>query len=394
MSSMATLDSRRAAPLLAAAAAFALAAGLACADAPSTKSPKPASPPPASAPVRGDDATIAASVHLQRAVVLTHQGSYAEAEKELVEADRLRPDYGPGLIQLSNTRYRLGKKAEAKEALERAIRRGSAFDDKTFLLAARIFSEEHAFAEGQKKLQEWGGNRPLSANFHAAIGLLKLGALELGPCEIEFRRALDLDPANDAALGGMFQLYSRVAQYEKLQPFLDRGLKAKPDSQMLLMLSGNCLMAQEHWAEAKSRFEQALAKDPKNAAALVNRGSALHHLGDAKAAIEDYRRAIGLDPKGVEAPVNLATALEAENRAAEARDVLLAARQRGIEDLDVLNALTVAYDLNNEIDKAIAVAKESLGRDANQPAMNRVLSKLQEKKSAPAAPAAPRTGSR
>jgi tetratricopeptide (TPR) repeat protein len=121
-----------------------------------------------------------------------------------------------------------------------------------------------------------GRSRPVSANFHAAIGLLKLGALELGPCEVAFRKALDLDPANDAALGGMFQLYGRLVQYAKLQPFLDRGLKAKPDSLGLLMLSGNSLMRQELWAEAKDRFDRALVVDPKNAAALANRGSAKH----------------------------------------------------------------------------------------------------------------------
>jgi Flp pilus assembly protein TadD len=108
------------------------------------------------------------------------------------------------------------------------------------------------------------------------------------------------------------------------------------------MLSGNSLMHLER-AEAKDRFDRALVLDPKNAAALVNRGSAQHHLGATKAAIEDYRQAIVLDPKSVEAPVNLATVLEAEARTAEARDTLLAARKRGIEDLDVLNALSVAY---------------------------------------------------
>src|SRR5262249_42530934 len=150
---------------------------------------------------------------------------------------------------------------------------------------------------------------------------------------------LDMDPANDAALGGMFQLYARLDQYGKLQPFLDKGLAAKPDSMGLLMLSGNCLMRQERWAEAKDRFDRALKIDPKSAAAFVNRGSAKHHLGETSSAIEDYRSSIALDPHGVEAPVNLATVLETQKKFREARDVLIAARQRGIKDLDVLNAL-------------------------------------------------------
>ena len=378
------LSSARGRPSIARAAALAFAitaAALARADTPPAK---PSTiPPPAPAPGASpkEDAAVTATRHLARAATLSKQGSYKEAEQELMEADRLRPDYCPGLMQLSNVRYRLDRKKEALADLERAIRKGSSFDDKAFLLAARILSEQRQFTEGQKQLVEWGATRPVSANFHAAIGLLKLGALELGPAEVEFRKALDLDPANDAALGGMFQLYARLDQFAKLQPFLDRGLKAKPDSQGLLMLSGNSLMRQERWAEAKERFDRALAIDPKNAAALVNRGSAEHHLGQTRTAIEDYRKSIELDPKGVEAPVNLATVLEAEGKSREARDVLLAARKRGITDLDVLNALSVAYDLNGELDLAIATAKESLERDPTQQPMRKQLAQLEAKKS-------------
>src|SRR5262249_4925954 len=127
--------------------------------------------------------------------------------------------------------------------------------------------------------------------------------------------------------------------------------------------------------------------DPRNAAALVNRGSARHHLGQTRSAIEDYRKSIELDPKGIEAPINLATVLEADGKPAEARDVLLAARKRGIADLDVLNALSVAYDLNGELDLAIATAKESLERDPTQDPMRKQLAQLEAKKTA-----APRPG--
>jgi len=400
MSLMTRSSSRRAVPapspvrlLLAPAAILLLALAVparARADAPPPKPASGAAAAPA-VPHAGskDEAVVAATLHLNRAAVLARQGNLAEAEKELIEVDRIRPDYCPGLMQLSTVRYRLDRKTAALADLERAIRKGSEFDDKAFLLAARILSEQRQFVEGQKKLAEWGGSRPVSANFHAAIGLLKLGALELGPAEVEMRRALDIDPANDAALGGMFQLYARLDQYAKLQPFLDRGLKANPRSQGILMLSGNCFMRLERWVEAKDRFERALALDPKNAAALVNRGSAEHHLGETKAAIEDYRKAIALDPKGVEAPVNLATVLEAGGKYAEARDVLLAARGRGIKDLDVLNALSVAYDINGELDLAIATAKESLERDASQETMRKHLAMLEGKKSAPRAPGVP-----
>jgi predicted Zn-dependent protease len=104
-------------------------------------------------------------------------------------------------------------------------------------------------------------------------------------------------------------------------------------------------------------------------------------------AIEDYRRSHRARSQGRRSSVNLATVLESQGKYAEARDVLLDARKRGITDLDVLNALSVAYDLNGETDLAIAAVRESLQRDPAQDVMKRQLLKLEAKKASPSKPA-------
>ena len=142
------------------------------------------------------------------------------------------------------------------------------------------------------------------------------------------------------------------------------------------------MLRQDRWAEAKERFETILKIDPGNAAARVNLGSALHGLGDTQGAIGSFLKAIEADPKNIEAPINLALALEREKKPAEARDTLLAAKARGIDNLDVLNALAMAYHLNGEIGPAKAAIRESPGRDPNQPAMKKLLEQPEDGKSA------------
>ena len=180
----------------------------------------------------------------------------------------------------------------------------------------------------------------------------------------------------------------KEARFKKTErgTFEHSGVEAKPESVALLMLSGNSLLRQERFNEAKEKFEKILKLDPKNAAAQVNLGSAIHGLGDTEGAIQGFRKAVELDPKSVEAPVNLAIALEMAGRNAEARDALLAARKRGVEDVDVLNALAVAHEKNRELDRAIAVTNESLARDPKQPRMRKFLDKLESEKRAPVPP--------
>lgn len=318
--------------------------------------------------------------HLQKATGFMKEGRYAQAEAELLAADALTPDYCNILQPLSTAQLKQGKSKEALATLERAIKKGKAFDDRVYLLAARIFSESKSYASGEKTLITWAGGRPLTPNFHAAIGILRLGAYELASAEVEFRAALKTDPANEASLTGMSQLYGHFAAYPRLQKFLDAAVTAKPDSVPVLMLTGNNQLRQEHFSEAKEKFEKVLRIDPGSAAAYVNLGSAIHGLGDEEGAIRNFRKAMELDPRNTEAPVNLALSLEAKGQSREALDVLLAARARGVDNLDILNALSLAYHVNGRDKEALAVAKQSLARAGNQPGVVKFIERIESGK--------------
>src|SRR5206468_3777491 len=80
-----------------------------------------------------------AAEHRKRADALILQGRYAEAEGELLEADRLRQNDGSILDRLAAVELKLGKGDRALATLERLIRTGEPFDDKAYTLAAQTF---------------------------------------------------------------------------------------------------------------------------------------------------------------------------------------------------------------------------------------------------------------
>ena len=118
---------------------------------------------------------------------------------------------------------------------------------------------------------------------------------------------------------------------------------------------------------------------------MVNLGSTLHGLGDTQGATAWFRKAIEADGRNVEAPVNLARALSDAGKPSEARDVLLAARKRGLDSPEVLNSLVVVYRLMKDYDAAMAVAEESLKKVPSQPLLRKYQDDIEKERQAAAA---------
>ena len=350
---------------------------------PGTAAPRAEKPPASEAQKRAAKKVVDL---MKEAAALSSKGDAAAAENKLGEAYSLSPNYGPLLGQLAEVRQKLGRTDQALSALEQLIRIGEPFDDRACIVAAQIFAGRGAYADGEKRLIEWAGNRRVSANFHAAIGILRLGTYDMAAAETSFREALDLDPANTPALKGMFQIYDRFDKQELVQPFLDKALAAKPTSTSLRMLSGSNLMRQKKFAEARKQFEEIVKSEPRSADGWVNLGSAVYSMGGREEGMADFRKAMEIDPRNFQAPINLSTALQEGGANAEARDVLLAARKRGIANVDLLNALAVAHAKNGEYDAALAVANESLKRDPDQGPLKKFIEQVGKDKARGAAP--------
>ncbi len=102
------------------------------------------------------------------------------------------------------------------------------------------------------------------------------------------------------------------------------ALQFKSDS----YLEGLTLFARGRYAEAISRFEDALAQNPADARALFALGNTARTLGMAEAAERFFMQVLALEPARVEATVNLVNLLRAQGRFSEAEALIAQALSR------------------------------------------------------------------
>lgn len=147
------------------------------------------------------------------------------------------------------------------------------------------------------------------------------------PATAAIGRAIDLLRRQDVA--GAARLVADLAQRYPLHP-------------PLLALEGHLALARRDRAEARVKYETALAGDPTLAPALINLGLLLSEAGEYEPAIEYLRRAQAIRPDDPEILINLGAV---EQRRSNPRAI--AAYRRALElrpdDRKALRALGLAY---------------------------------------------------
>jgi tetratricopeptide (TPR) repeat protein len=115
--------------------------------------------------------------------------------------------------------------------------------------------------------------------------------------------------------------------------------------------------------EAIAEFNQAIALDPKFAAAHHNLGSALHAKNQLDDAIAEYKKAIALDPKDAQAHSNLGIALAAQHKLDEAIIQFQKTIDLDPKDAAAHNNLGIALKDQGKLDAAIAQYQKAIDLD-------------------------------
>ena len=82
---------------------------------------------------------------------------------------------------------------------------------------------------------------------------------------------------------------------------------------------GFAAFADGRWAEAAEAFRAGLALEPDNVAIRHTLGTALHQLGDARAAVREFETALGFDPSHAQSFFSLGVIFASQARYEEAR---------------------------------------------------------------------------
>ncbi len=132
---------------------------------------------------------------------------------------------------------------------------------------------------------------PTSLDGHLGLATAAAQAGDRDTAIRHFRRVLELDARNPAALAGIASL-ADFSRPERVETQLRADITQFPGNSALHFTLGNLYAAQARWNEAQAAFFEAYRLDPGSADLAFNLAVSLDNLGKPKLAADFYQRAL------------------------------------------------------------------------------------------------------
>ena len=178
----------------------------------------------------------------------------------------------------------------------------------------------------------------------------------------EFQQALDIDPHDAAALGGLALAYENSGRTADAEAALQKAAALRPDSWDGYDELGNFYDRQGKFQQAIQQYQHALQLTPDNAQVYLNLGATYLDSGDPKLQADAERalkKSIGLSPSYA-AYANLGALYLTEQRYSESVASAENALKFNDQDYAVWNNLVLAYEWLNNKDKAEGARRRML----------------------------------
>lgn len=193
-------------------------------------------------------------------------------------------------------------------------------------------------------------------------GKVNLLMRKIGPAQVNFEKANQLQPNNQQAIRELASLYFNNRQFQKA---LDLAEKCKtcPESERIMAM-GSYQM--EDYSKAITALTKFLSKNPTDAEATYTLGRSYLEIEDFKNAIKHYQKALTLDPTKNVWMYELALQLYNSNDYPNAKKYFLMAVGAGYpKSNDYYENLGFAYINTGDIDNGLKSLTTVLGRKPN-----------------------------
>ncbi|PYR74331.1 MAG: hypothetical protein DMF86_18670 [Acidobacteria bacterium] len=269
-------------------------------------------------------------------------GRHEEAVKQFERAVELFPEFGAAYYGLAQSYRALGRRDDARRALEQHARYGArwpAVEDPVLASVTTLRDDAGAILQRGIKLAE-------SGDVEGAI--------------TAHETALVRDPSLAQAHANLISLYGRARNWPKADEHYRAAVAAGVDVASAQYDYGVVLGLQERWSEAAEAYRKALAVNPLHAGAHNNLGQTLERARDFTAAAAEYRRAVESEPTLRIARFNLGRMLIAlgrnEDAIVELRKLI---EPRDAEAPRYLFALSTAHLRAGHRDEAVKWATDA-----------------------------------
>jgi len=223
-------------------------------------------------------------------------GKFDEAERDLVEAERLAPKDVEWRYARASLELARGNATNALDVIERALGAAktpsaSAYDLKGRALMA-LGRTDDAFAAYTAAIE----SDPSLCGPRLNRAEIFVVRKEYDRALADVDRALALGPQTAEAHQNRAQVLRRMGRRDEAHAALDRALAMKPELRLAMESKARWCCEDERFPEALAATDAILRLEPKSAFWLATRGAILANMGKLKDALAAYRAAIDADP--------------------------------------------------------------------------------------------------
>jgi len=299
------------------------------------------------------------------AKVLLEKGHYAQAVRELREAEALSPENPEVSYLLGVALEHQGLHAQAAELYHKACEGDPANAGYLTALAEVLVAMDKP-RQALELLEERLGPAEEPLPVVALAGELAMLVKEPAKAARFFQRCLDMDPENILLREKLAKARFFAGQYSEALGDLSRLSKHPLYQDKALwvhMMIGDSYMALGRLGPAAAAYKAAVELDPDAAPAWTRLAKCSMALGDSAEAVVAARRALSLSRDSLEATIVLGYATLREGNPAEAEAVLSAAAKKHPGNATVRCLLGRCYAALGEKERAVACYKQALKCD-------------------------------
>jgi tetratricopeptide (TPR) repeat protein len=254
---------------------------------------------------------------LQRAADLEDHGQFDQAEQIYLAQEKQFPKNAEILFHLGTLRMRQQDWPKAVAYLERCQALEPRNADTLFYLAqSHYFNGELGLA--QKTILGAARLAPNNGEVLQKAGEYLCEGDECGQGLDYLLKARKLDPKLENLDFDLGMAYHKLTKIQEAQPLLESVFRKDPTNLIAARFLGEIAADQGDWDKARSLYEYVLAREHRNAPALVGLGTALVALGKDEAALSPLRESLEIDPGMTDAYFQLGKALRKLGRSEEA----------------------------------------------------------------------------
>ena len=186
---------------------------------------------------------------------------------------------------------------------------------------------------------------------------------------VEYKKALELDPASRDALLGLDRIYESQKNYAEAEVWLRKLLASEPNDPTPRLYLGQVLSVEGKYDQAAEQLQQELQIHPQNGAAALELAKVYAKAGEDTEAEQQFRIVVKTDAQNAEAHYAFGSLLMHEKKYPKAQQELLTAIKLKNDLMDAYGDLAAAAAADKNYSLALQVLNDRGKLQADPPAI-------------------------